>query len=242
MSKKSDLKKQYMRERKRIQNYINKNTKQGYKFDYTLPAIPKKITQSSINKLAKITPSKLKSKAQFYDIDLDTGEFTLIPASDVTKEIKQKYNTPAPVYDFSWDKLHNMYANWIAEKMYRDMAQVKGNYENTVDRLSNSFASIAVKLDEKYGGNAGDLFISNLNLPANLTPSDLIRAENEMRDVILQATEDSIQALKQMENEGFELDNYNEELRQEMADIQQEIMDSNMLWNLGYLNFDEYSV
>lgn len=59
------LKEQYKKERKRIQNFMRKAEKRGYQFNYELPAIPKKITKSSVSKLKKITPKYLYSKSVY---------------------------------------------------------------------------------------------------------------------------------------------------------------------------------
>lgn len=53
-----------MKERRRIQSFINRATKRGYEFSESiLPKIPKKITQASIRRLKKLTPDTLYSKA-----------------------------------------------------------------------------------------------------------------------------------------------------------------------------------
>lgn len=60
------LVKQYKKERGRIQRQINRMKKRGYTFsEQVLPAIPKRITLGSINRLAKITTPKLYKLAEF---------------------------------------------------------------------------------------------------------------------------------------------------------------------------------
>jgi len=60
----SEKKALYMKQRKRIQSFIRRAEKRGYTFPSNiLPDIPKNITQASINRLAKLTPEKLYSKA-----------------------------------------------------------------------------------------------------------------------------------------------------------------------------------
>lgn len=51
MTKAADLKKQYMKERRRAQKAIARAKKEGYTVDIILPDIPKKITVGSINRL-----------------------------------------------------------------------------------------------------------------------------------------------------------------------------------------------
>lgn len=55
----------YMRQRRRVQRFINRAEKRGYSFEYSLPPIPKNITQSSVSRLEKITPQLLYQKAEF---------------------------------------------------------------------------------------------------------------------------------------------------------------------------------
>lgn len=63
-TKTNALKAYYMKERRRIQSFINRATKRGYEFSESiLPKIPKKITQASIRRLKKLTPDTLYSKA-----------------------------------------------------------------------------------------------------------------------------------------------------------------------------------
>lgn len=70
--KKKTLKEQYRRERKRIQNYISRNKKKGIIINFVLPSIPKRITKGSVSRLHKITPQKLKSYAEY--VDVETGK------------------------------------------------------------------------------------------------------------------------------------------------------------------------
>lgn len=82
--KKSKYYEPYMRERKRIQNYMSRKRSQGFEwFDFKLPAIPKKIKSESINRLKKMTPTYLMNKAVYPD--KDTG--VAIPAK---KELKRR--------------------------------------------------------------------------------------------------------------------------------------------------------
>ena len=66
------LKDEYMRERRRIQSQIRRLTKAGYDVEYTLPAIPKRITGGSVRRLEKVTAAKVRSVT--FTPDLETGE------------------------------------------------------------------------------------------------------------------------------------------------------------------------
>lgn len=56
----------YRKERKRILQFIRRAEKRGYQFKTTVvPEIPKRITKASVEKLKKITPETLYSKAVY---------------------------------------------------------------------------------------------------------------------------------------------------------------------------------
>lgn len=61
------IKKEYRKQRSRIQRFIRNASKRGYQFqENVLPKIPKTVTQQSINRLQKITPASLYEKARVY--------------------------------------------------------------------------------------------------------------------------------------------------------------------------------
>lgn len=69
----SETRKQYNKQRKRIQNFLSRARKQGYIFEENvLPQIPKKVTKASVSKLAKLTPEQLYKKAVY--VSRETGE------------------------------------------------------------------------------------------------------------------------------------------------------------------------
>ena len=72
--KKNELKDEYMKERKRIQNYVNRRKREGWLSSFKMPKIPKRIKKESINKLKNITPDYLKKKENVV-VDYVTGEF-----------------------------------------------------------------------------------------------------------------------------------------------------------------------
>nr|DAG33426.1 MAG TPA: hypothetical protein [Bacteriophage sp.] len=72
-TKKSQLLKEYNKERSRIKRFIRSAEKRGYVFEPNLiPPKPKKITSGSIRRLAKIRPAQLYNKA--YAISTVTGQ------------------------------------------------------------------------------------------------------------------------------------------------------------------------
>lgn len=83
----SATRKEYNRQRKRIQNFISRNKKRGFLFDENiLPKIPKRVTKASVNRLKKLTPEKLYSKAKH--LDTETGEIT--KGLQASKELRRK--------------------------------------------------------------------------------------------------------------------------------------------------------
>lgn len=83
----SETRKEYNRQRKRIQNFISRNKKRGFLFDENiLPKIPKRVTKASVNRLKKLTPDKLYSKA--IHLDTETGEIT--KGLQASKELRRK--------------------------------------------------------------------------------------------------------------------------------------------------------
>lgn len=89
MTKKEILKKQYKKERNRIQSATSRYTRQGFLVETPLPPIPKNITQASINKLKKITTAKIRS--ELIKVDYETGEIIGYTRSKrEEREIKRK--------------------------------------------------------------------------------------------------------------------------------------------------------
>lgn len=71
----TSVQQQYRKERRRIQNAMNRLDKQGYVLpEDLLPSIPKKVTQASINRLKKITSESIYKKSK--KLDFETGEIT----------------------------------------------------------------------------------------------------------------------------------------------------------------------
>lgn len=65
---------EYRKQRKRIRDFISRNKRKGYFFNYELPAIPKSPTRKDIENLKKVTPKVLRETGFF--VDTSTGEAT----------------------------------------------------------------------------------------------------------------------------------------------------------------------
>ena len=88
--------KAYRKQRSRVLAIVRRYEKQGLYVDFVVPNIPKRITQASVRRLAKITPKKIQS--QTYQIN----EFGEIEASFYQFKKKQREKTkikPLDLYD-----------------------------------------------------------------------------------------------------------------------------------------------
>lgn len=87
--KSSAVQRAYTAQRRRIQNLISSYRRKGYDVQFELPAIPKKITQASVRRLAKIKPKTIQEKT--YGIDYETGEQISYYRAQVQRRVlKQK--------------------------------------------------------------------------------------------------------------------------------------------------------
>lgn len=91
-TQKSQLLKEYNKERNRIKRFIRNAEKRGYVFEPNLiPPRPKTITSGSIRRLSKITPAQLYSKA--YAISAVTGQ--PITVEERKREIREEASREA---------------------------------------------------------------------------------------------------------------------------------------------------
>lgn len=74
---------EYRKQRKRIRDFISRNKRKGYFFDYELPPIPKAPTKKDVERLKRVTPNTLREIGFF--VDPSTGE-----AYGATSYFKQK--------------------------------------------------------------------------------------------------------------------------------------------------------
>lgn len=105
MAKKlTQTQKEYRKQRRRVQQAVKRLEKIGYIFDENVvPKMPKKITKASVQRLAKITPEKLRQKSEYI-----IGE-KVVKYKTHKKEIKQeikrvreslKQEQESPVIDY----------------------------------------------------------------------------------------------------------------------------------------------
>lgn len=93
--------KAYRKERSRVLATVRRYEKQGLYVDFVVPNIPKRITQASVRRLAKITPKKIQLQtyqlnefgeveASFYQFKKKQREKTKIKPLDLYDEIPQE--------------------------------------------------------------------------------------------------------------------------------------------------------
>lgn len=113
ITKKSQLLKEYNKERNRIKRFIRNAEKRGYVFEPNLiPPKPKTITSGSVRRLSKIRPTQLYKKA--YAISAVTGQ--PITVEQRKREIRQQASRQA----------------WEARRRKKDLAdynRIKSNKE-----------------------------------------------------------------------------------------------------------------
>lgn len=112
-TKKSQLLKEYNKERNRIKRFIRNAEKRGYVFESNIiPAKPKTITSASVRRLSKIRPAQLYNKA--YAISTVTGQ--PITVEQRKREIREEASRKA------WETRR-------AEKDQRDYSRIKSDKE-----------------------------------------------------------------------------------------------------------------
>lgn len=112
-TKKSQLLKEYNKERNRIKRFIRNAEKRGYVFEPNLiPPRPKTITSASIRRLSKIRPAQLYNKA--YAISAVTGQ--PITVEQRKREIREEASRKA------WETRRR-------KKDQADYKQIKSNKE-----------------------------------------------------------------------------------------------------------------
>lgn len=109
-TKKSEIRQSYMKERKRIQNILSRLKKEGYvPTRDILPPIPKKVTEGSIRRLQKITPSKVRQNSVY--LNRETGE--IIDSSNISR-IKEEQD----------NRLRNMEYDYIINNFMEEVRAI----------------------------------------------------------------------------------------------------------------------
>lgn len=159
-TKKSQLLKEYNKERNRIKRFIRNAEKRGYVFEPDLiPPKPKRITSGSIRRLSKIRPAELYKKA--YAISAVTGQPITVEqrkreireaASRKAWETKRRKKDQADYNRIKTNKewQQNFHASKLVwDKVQAMIANVGVQQSQSADLLSNLLNSQI----EKYGAD-----------------------------------------------------------------------------------------
>ena len=161
---------EYMRERRRIQRFISAAKKRGYSFDYTLPSIPKKITEQSVSRLAKIKPETLYGKAQYispYTGEITTGKQGRIQERQVAAEKRKATIERKKHYDF-----RDYYTPDITPTTYTSDEVLR-----LVESKINSFT-----VEARFKSNYQSVFHQSNNYSLKMALQDAI--DDEGREVV----------------------------------------------------------
>lgn len=98
-TKQISIEQAYRKERKRVLATRRRLEKQGFLLNSEAPAIPKRITESSIRKLKKITPSSIREKSLWFDYT--TGEVIEGYRRNTIRKLRKEQKTEDDVTDIN---------------------------------------------------------------------------------------------------------------------------------------------
>ena len=137
-TKKSQLLKEYNKERNRIKRFIRNAEKRGYVFEPNLiPPKPKTITSGSIRRLSKIRPAQLYNKA--YAISAVTGQ--PITVAQRKREIREEATRKA------WETRRRKkdQADYNRIKTNREWQKMFGASRLVWDKVQSMIANVGVQ-------------------------------------------------------------------------------------------------
>lgn len=188
-TKKSQLLKEYNKERNRIKRFIRNAEKRGYVFEPNLiPPKPKTITSGSIRRLSKIRPAQLYNKA--YAISAVTGQ--PITVEQKKREIREEASRKAwetrrrkkDQADYNriktnreWQEMFHA-SRLVWDKVQSMIANVGVQQSQSADLLNNLLNSEI----EKYGadsvlysiGQASENFLSTCEVIIKYHPNSAV--------------------------------------------------------------------
>ena len=171
-TKKSQLLKEYNKERKRIKRFIRNAEKRGYVFEPNLiPPKPKTITSGSIRRLSKIRPAQLYKKA--YAISAVTGQ--PITVEQRKREIREEASRKA--WETRRRKKDQVDYNRI--KTNREWQQMFHLSRQVWDKVQSMIANVGVRQSQ-----SADLLNNLLNSQIEQYGADIVMYS------IAQASED----------------------------------------------------
>lgn len=171
-TKKSQLLKEYNKERNRIKRFIRNAEKRGYVFEPNLlPPKPKTITSGSVRRLSKIRPAQLYNKA--YAISTVTGQ--PITVEQRKREIREEASRKA------WETRRRKkdQADYNRIKTNREWQQMFHASRQVWDKVQSMIANVGVQESQ-----SADLLNNLLNSQIEQYGADIVMYS------IAQASED----------------------------------------------------
>lgn len=162
ITKKSQLLKEYNKERNRIKRFIRNAEKRGYVFEPNLiPPKPKTITSGSIRRLSKIRPAQLYNKA--YAISAVTGQ--PITVEQRKREIKQEASRKA------WETRRRKkdQADYNRIKSNKEWEQMFHASKLVWDKVQSMIANVGIQQSE-----SADLLNNLLNSQIEKYGADIV--------------------------------------------------------------------
>lgn len=161
-TKKSQLLKEYNKERNRIRRFIRNAEKRGYVFEPNLiPPKPKTITSGSVRRLSKIRPAQLYKKA--YAISAVTGQ--PITVEQRKREIREEASRKG------WEarRRKKEQADYNRIKSNREWQQMFHASKLVWDKVQSMIASVGVQQSQ-----SADLLNNLLNSQIEKYGSDIV--------------------------------------------------------------------
>lgn len=162
ITKKSQLLKEYNKERNRIKRFIRNAEKRGYVFEPNLiPPKPKTITSGSIRRLSKIRPAQLYKKA--YAISAVTGQ--PITVEQRKREIRQEASRKA------WETKRRKkdQADYNRIKSNKEWQQMFHTSKIVWDKVQSMIANVGVQQSQ-----SADLLNNLLNSQIEKYGADIV--------------------------------------------------------------------
>lgn len=162
ITKKSQLLKEYNKERNRIKRFIRNAEKRGYVFEPNLiPPKPKTITSGSIRRLSKIRPAQLYNKA--YAISAVTGQ--PITVEQRKKEIREEASRKA------WEtrRREKDQVDYDKIKSNREWQQMFHASKLVWDKVQSMIANVGIQQSE-----SADLLNNLLNSQVEKYGADIV--------------------------------------------------------------------
>lgn len=161
-TKKSELLKEYNKERNRIKRFIRNAEKRGYVFEPNLiPPKPKTITSGSIRKLSKIRPAQLYKKA--YAISAVTGQPITV------EQKKREIRTEASRKAWETRRRKKDEADYNRIKSNREWQQMFHGSKLVWDKVQSMIANVGVQQSQ-----SADLLSNLLNSQIEKYGADIV--------------------------------------------------------------------